>query len=94
MTKSYNSRIKYIDSLKGIACMFIFIGHYYYGLFASASKALNVYPWIVKEHSFFSLLYNGTFCVALFCFISGYLSKECNDGTGSFDLCGTKYIYI
>ena len=28
MTKSYNSRIKYIDSLKGIACMFIFIGHY------------------------------------------------------------------
>lgn len=77
MTKSYNSRIKYIDSLKGIACMFIFIGHYYYGLFASASKAINVYPWIVKEHSFFSLLYNGTFCVALFCFISGYLSKEC-----------------
>lgn len=44
MTKSYNSRIKYIDSLKGIACMFIFIGHYYYGLFASASKAINVYP--------------------------------------------------
>ena len=77
MTKSYNSRIKYIDSLKGIACMFIFIGHYYYGLFASASKAINVYPWLVKEHSFFSLLYNGTFCVALFCFISGYLSKEC-----------------
>lgn len=71
------NRIKYFDSLKGIACMFIFIGHFYYGFYIFASQVANLNSWIIYEHDLLNFLYNGTFCVAMFCFMEGFFTKEC-----------------
>ncbi len=70
-------RKKYIDSLKGLACLFIFIGHFYYGFYANVNVSVSIFPWIIMLHKLFFLCFNGAFCVALFSFMSGYLSKKC-----------------
>lgn len=71
------TRKLYIDSLKGLACLFVFIGHYYYGFFSNVQADVEIYPIIRWFHKLFFLCFNGTFCVSFFSFISGYLSKKC-----------------
>lgn len=68
-------RIVYIDSLKGISCFLIFLGHYYYGFYAATNQVNQVYLITILFHKFFEFFMNGIFIVAFFCFISGYFVK-------------------
>lgn len=65
----------WINTLKGYACVCIFVGHFLYGLAYKAEWAEVIYG------TCFPFVLNGTFAVALFCFISGYLTTVHIDST-------------
>lgn len=93
MMKSLGQRIKYIDSIKGIACIFVFLGHFYYGFYSHASD-VSIFAGIKLIHSVFRFLFNGTFCVALFSFISGFFTEQIKTGKAFFCAVVKRYFRI
>lgn len=71
-------KIKYIDSIRGLAATFIMLGHFYYGFFADPSiinENVQVFSFYTTSHNLFYFLFNGTFCVSVFCVLSGWFTK-------------------
>ncbi len=73
-----NNRILWLDGIKGIACIFIFLHHFfvhyfpavYYGsLELSKAKGIDIY----LSQSPIGFFLNGNFFVHLFLIISGYV---------------------
>lgn len=65
-------RVKYIDSIKGIVCLLVFLGHFYYGFYSAAQCKIELNTCIVNVRSILHFLTNGVFTVSIFCFLSGY----------------------
>jgi peptidoglycan/LPS O-acetylase OafA/YrhL len=68
-------RIEYIDSLKGIVCFLVFLGHFYYGFYTSASNTPELSSYIVNTRNLLNFFTNRFFTVSIFAFISGYFIK-------------------
>lgn len=78
-------RILWLDGVKGLACMLVFIHHYIVGFFPAmyfgdmATSHIGRFPMIEREiaQSPFTAAINGNFMVCLFCMISSMvLSKQ------------------
>lgn len=69
------ARLSWIDGLKGIACLGVFLTHFFGIFYLWVERSdLNLSPicvWLLDYP--FKILINGNFMVALFCIISGYL---------------------
>lgn len=68
-------RIVYLDSLKGIVCLLVFFGHYYYGFFDSAENVVLA-DWIIYFRRIVFILTDGVFTVSAFSFICGYFTSQ------------------
>lgn len=71
-----NERIDWLDGLKGIACILIFVHHFCLAFYPSIHYGINVATKmngidISLADSPLSVIINGNFLVALFCVISG-----------------------
>lgn len=70
-------RIQYIDTIKGLACLFIFLGHFNYGFNLNCDNSLvHIYSFQEFLFRIFGFFFSGTFVVSLFCIIAGYFTSN------------------
>ncbi len=85
MNKSKKKHIRYINGLKGFACLLIMLGHFA-GLYKYAEDASRISsPVLQFIPDFFTILLAEKFWLRLFFVISGFLVAESKvDGAGTF----------
>ena len=66
--------IKYLNSVKGIACVFVVLHHFYYGFCGNTLYSGDVWHLTKLLHTIFYIFLNGAFSVSVFSFIAGYFS--------------------
>lgn len=77
MKKVINDRISWIDYLKIIACLMVFVGHYYNAFYSFCNTIPNLNKYVVMVFDKFPAPYmDGNFWVCVFCILSGYLSAK------------------
>lgn len=72
-----NRRIEYVDGLKGILCIMVFLCHFVYAFYFALYSAEysnmhnSIEPYLAVTA--FNIIYNGKAAVRVFLIISGYL---------------------
>ena len=74
VTRMNKQIIKYLNSVKGIACVFVFFHHFYYGFCENIQFSGDVWSLTKILHTIFYIFLNGAFAVSAFSFIAGYFS--------------------
>lgn len=69
-------RLNYIDSIKFIVCVLVFVGHFYYGFYTAASKTPDLSKMVVYTHTLCRFFFSRVFTVSVFSFLSGYLISK------------------
>lgn len=73
LTAESGGRLNYIDSIKFIVCVLVFVGHFYYGFYTAASKTPDLSKMVVYTHTLCRFFFSRVFTVSVFSFLSGYL---------------------
>lgn len=77
MKTSDKSRMLWIDGLKGLSCLGIFMHHFMYAFYPASIISTAAIPHFKYEtklsQSALSVFFNGNFLVFVFCILSGYL---------------------
>lgn len=96
-----NRRIEYVDGLKGILCIMVFLCHFVYAFYFALYSAEysnmhnSIEPYLAVTA--FNLIYNGKAAARVFLIISGYLIANkyfSGRGKGFFKEAAVRYIRL